>query len=357
MIQPEGSTRQSACIALVHILAFLLLISLNGLPYFIAQWAQKLTGDQTSSVVFQPILLQWIDDCQESLICYLKSVFDKFVFDVLSREDEVKSRRLIAKADSVITVVRVFAVKLPSVGVTLLLVIPKTMLSTLSCVLAAGAWYLVFFDAVRTAQNEKSDRNTAVSDRDSDAEVWQERYLRSLSGLFARLLSWSVIRSGCFAEFCPGLDLTLTTRFVHQVAALEKVMLKLIQSSGKAQKIVKVLMNKRPSQRINRLRAASNRICVLFHSTVLGSCCTGKLHGKAWKHAERRPLLPITDRTCHESRLVIYYTVMQRWVAEKFEQGSLTMRSCLQHRAIDTVVQETRPLLDANLLRYASAIV
>ncbi|KAK1658084.1 hypothetical protein BDP55DRAFT_683764 [Colletotrichum godetiae] len=150
-------------------------------------------------------------------------------------------------------------------------------------------------------------------------------------------------------------------RLVHQVVALEKVMLKLIQSYTKAQDLFEVLAkNKLSSQSLDRLRAASNRSRVLLttaHRSVMSACCVRNFHGWAWKHLGKRPLLPVTDRTCHGSRVTIYRAVVGGWIAQKFKLGSQTIRRCLQRVAFSTTARETRPLLDAKLPRYAGAAV
>ncbi|KAK1456470.1 hypothetical protein CTAM01_17217 [Colletotrichum tamarilloi] len=84
----------------------------------------------------------------------------------------------------------------------------------------------------------KSNRNKVVFEGESDPEKWQKDYLLLLSSLSARGLSWSLNRSVgflLFERFSPGSDPALMVRLVHQVVALEKVMLKLIQSYTKAQ--------------------------------------------------------------------------------------------------------------------------
>ncbi|OHE93913.1 hypothetical protein CORC01_10812 [Colletotrichum orchidophilum] len=360
MTLPEAGTRQSAWMLSVYILALLLLICLNGLPYFVSGWSDQLAGKHISSIALKSILLQCIDDLQESLIWFLQPLFDILVWDVLSGEEEAESRRQITKADSFITVVRVFAVKLPSVGVTLLLILPKTTVSTFVCILVAAAWCLIFPDAAKAAQKGKQDRDRALLEKRSDAEECQESYLRSLSGLFARLFSWNVIRNGClflFVLFSPGLDPTLMTRFVHQVAALEKIMLKGVLSYNKARKIVKVLaMNKLPCQSTvvavtDKLMAASSRC------RVLNTGCIGKLHARARKHFKSRPLLPVTRGRCHGGRVAIWCTAVGGSVAEKVEWSFQTMRRCLQRPALVTGAQEYRPLLAAEMSRCAAADV
>ncbi|KAK0368164.1 hypothetical protein CLIM01_14478 [Colletotrichum limetticola] len=284
-------------------------------------------------------------------------------FDIVS-DDETDSTKLVTKADALITVIRVFAVKLPSVGVTLLLVIPKTTTSILVCILVAATWYSIFFEAARMVQKMKSNRNKVVSESKDDPKKCQKDYLLSLSSLSARVLSWSLMRNVgllLFELFGPSSDPVLMARLVHQVVALEKVMLKLIQSYTKAQDLFEVLAkDKLSSQSLNRLRAASNRSRVSLttaHRSVMRAYCIRDLHGWAWKHPGKRPLLPVTDRTCHGSRIAIYRTMVGKWIAEKLKLGFQTMRRCLQRVALSATAQETRPFLDAKLPRYACAAV
>ncbi|WQF76965.1 hypothetical protein CDEST_01979 [Colletotrichum destructivum] len=364
MTQPEANTRQSAWMFSVYILVFFLLFSLNGLPYVVSMWSDQLFGKQISAVVFKSILLQCIDDLQESLVLFLQPLFDNVAFDVLSGEDDTKSRRRITKADSFITVIRVCAIKLPSVAVTLLLILPKTMVSMIVCILAAVTWCSVFPCAAKAVQDGKEDRDNALSEKESKAEEYQGRYLRSLSCLSIRLLSWSVIRNGClflFALFSPGLDPTLMTRCVHQVAALETVMLKFVQSYQRARKIVQVwFKNKLPSQSnvaavIDRLRAGSNRSCVLVASrhTAVDTCCIGKLYDRAQKCFRGGPLLPVATGYCHDSRTTLSCREVGAWVTEKLRWSFETISRCSQRPGLVAGVQEYRSLLAANMPRCA----
>ncbi|KZL85455.1 hypothetical protein CI238_13000 [Colletotrichum incanum] len=362
MAQPEANTRRSTWMFSVYILAFLLLISLNGLPYFVSMWSDQLAGNQASSLLFRPILLQWIDDLQEQLVLFLQPLFDIFAFDVLSGEEDTKSRRLISKADSFTTVVRVWAIKLPSVAVTLLLILPKTTGSTPVCLLAAVAWWSVFPCAAKAVQDGKADRDYALSEKKSNAEECQGSYLQSLSCLFIRLFSWSVIRNGClflFARFSPGLDPTLMTRFVHQVAALETVMLKWVQSYHRARKIVQVLSkNKLPNRSTvaavaDMLRAGSKRSCVWLTSrlTAVETCCIGKLYDTAQKRFGGGLLLPIAHEDHHDSRSTFCCTEVGGWIAGKLRWSSQTKGRCSQRPGLVAGVQEDRPLLAANMPR------
>ncbi|KZL70508.1 hypothetical protein CT0861_01877 [Colletotrichum tofieldiae] len=338
MAQTEANTRQSAWMFSIDILAFLLLISLNGLPYFVSMWADQIVGKQTSSVVFKPILLQCIDDLQESLVLFLQPLFDNFAFDVLCNEEDIKDRRLITKADAFTTVVRVCAIKLPSVAVTLLMILPKTTLSASVCILTAVAWSSVIPRSAKTVQDEKKERDNSLSEKKPEAEEHQRKYLQSLSSLSMRLFSWKMLRHGClflFALCSPGLDPTLMTRFVHQVAALEAVMLKWVQSYHRAGDIIQVLSkNKLPDQStvaavIQGLRAGSDRSCVWLtrRFPAANICCIGKLHDRARKCFKGGPLLPVAHGYCD-------YTGKLPW-------SYLTKR------------KEYRPLLDTNTTRDA----
>ncbi|KXH57862.1 hypothetical protein CNYM01_13535 [Colletotrichum nymphaeae SA-01] len=213
------------------------------------------------------MLLQFIDDFQEGLIGQLKSVLQKFVFEIRS-EDEIGFTNRITKVDALINVIRIFAVKLPSVGVTLLLVIPKTATSIFFFILAIATW------------------NKVVFEEESDPEKWQKDYLLLLSSLSARGLSWSLMRSVgflLFERFSPGSDPALMVRLVHQVVALEKVMLKLIQSYTKTQGLFKALAEgKLSSQSLERLRAVSNRSRVVLttaHHFVMSVHCIRNFYG------------------------------------------------------------------------------
>ncbi|WQF76997.1 hypothetical protein CDEST_02011 [Colletotrichum destructivum] len=338
----------------------LLLISLNWLPYVASTWSDQLFEKQISSVAFKTIVLLCIDDLQESLVLFLQPLFDNVAFDVLSGEDDTKSRRLIMKADSFTTVVRVCTIKLPSVAVTLVLILPKTMVSMFVCILAPVIWYSVFLRAAKTVQDEKLDRDDALSEKEPEAEEYQGRYLRSLSCLLIRLLSWSVTRNGClflFAFFSPGLDPTLMTRCVHQVAALETVMLKFVQSYQRARNIVQVLFkNKLPNQSnvaavIDRLRAGSNRSCVC--RTAVDTCCIGRLYDTAQKSFRAGPLLPVAHGYCHNSRTTLSYREVGTWVTEKLRWSFETIGRCSQRPGLIAAVQEYRPLLAANMPRCA----
>ncbi|KAI3534049.1 hypothetical protein CABS02_13370 [Colletotrichum abscissum] len=347
----------------LHKLAFLLLIGLNGLPFFVPWLAQKLARHKVSPMFLNSMLLQFIDSFQEGLIGQLKPVLQKFVFEIRS-EDGIDSTNRITKVDALINVIRIFAVKLPSVGVTLFLVIPKTATSIPFFTLAIATWYAIFFGPARTVQKMKSNRNKVVFEGESDPEKWQEDYLLLLSRLSARSLSWSLMRNVgflLFERFSPGSDPALMVHLVHQVVALEKVMLKLIQSYTKAQGLFKALAEgKLSSQSLERLRAVSNRSRVVLttaHNFVMSVYCIRNFYGWAWKHPVERPLLSVTDRSCHGSRVAIYRTMVGEWIAEKFKLGSHTMRRCLQRGALSATTQETRPFLDATLPRYAVAAV
>ncbi|KAK1981028.1 hypothetical protein LZ30DRAFT_99857 [Colletotrichum cereale] len=332
MMRTKANTRQSTWMFSVYTLAFLLLISLNGLPYFVSIWADQIVGKEISSVVFKPILLQCIDDLQESLVLFLQPLFDVFAFYVLCDEEDAKSRRLITKADAFTTVVRVCAIKLPSIAVTLLIILPKTKISASLCILAAVAWSSVFPCAAKAVQDRKSDRDQSLSEKKSNAEESQGRYLQSLSSLSMRLFSWNVLRNGClflFALCSPGLDPTLMTRFVHQVAALESVMLKWVQSFQRAKKIMRVLSkNKLPDQNtaaavIERLRAGSNRSSVWLTScyTADDACWVDELYSRARKYLRGGPLLPVAHGYCDVSQAAPCCTRAGAWIAEKLSGG------------------------------------
>ncbi|GKT88573.1 hypothetical protein Ct61P_06423 [Colletotrichum tofieldiae] len=327
MAQTEANTRQSAWMFSIDILAFLLLISLNGLPYFVSMWADQIVGKQTSSVVFKPILLQCIDDLQESLVLFLQPLFDNFAFDVLCNEEDIKDRRLITKADAFTTVVRVCAIKLPSVAVTLLMILPKTTLSASVCILTAVAWSSVIPRSAKTVQDEKKERDNSLSEKKPEAEEHQRKYLQSLSSLSMRLFSWKMLRHGClflFALCSPGLDPTLMTRFVHQVAALEAVMLKWVQSYHRAGDIIQVLSkNKLPDQStvaavIQGLRAGSDRSCTVAGHEHNPGCLAFGVSIQGTGGLVQQLDIRISEKQGDQRQLLLFFSRKSSFVGESW---------------------------------------
>lgn len=141
------------------VLVFGTIILLNCLPVVLSSWLNSQTA------VRKAVVLQAIDDSQEILLLLVQRVLDVFVYDTLCDHKIAKDRRLMAKADSVSTVLKLWIVKLPSVIVTVYGNLADPLLAFLAIPVVFTVWYLwtcTLSKPTMKAQRMKNDRNVAM---------------------------------------------------------------------------------------------------------------------------------------------------------------------------------------------------
>ncbi|KAK2006490.1 hypothetical protein LZ32DRAFT_611232, partial [Colletotrichum eremochloae] len=225
-----------------HVVCFLLIMALNFLPVLLVPHLDKIFPSDCSDLL-KTIFLQALEDFQEYLLSLQEPMLSEFVCDILSQHPNDDARGLISKSDSLSAVYKVWMAKIPSIAITVGSTLPKTRYSLLAipAVIAIWVmWHFLFSRVVNKVQASKKDRDKAIRAGNED-KGHRQRYVRDKSRLAGRLGLWRALRITCCAllVYCnPKLDKTLMNRLSHQLASLQTILMKEMQSRIKAWDIV-----------------------------------------------------------------------------------------------------------------------
>ncbi|KDN63203.1 hypothetical protein CSUB01_09936 [Colletotrichum sublineola] len=246
----ETNNGDGEWVFLLYALAYFLALILNFVPFFLSQRADA--HFPAAGALLKPLLLQLVEDTQESLMLLIQPLLDTFVADTLSRKSKSTVRDLIAKADSLNAVLKVWTIKFPSFIVTIASTLPRSWISLLAIPATTLIWFVwlwVFSDIATEVQDSKRARDKALKRMDREETKFQAEYLESLLQLNRKLVYWKAFRTLIITAFVLFfghiLDTTLVVRLIHQVASLESISWKETSSRTRASQIISEAVKKR----------------------------------------------------------------------------------------------------------------
>ncbi|WQF76858.1 hypothetical protein CDEST_01872 [Colletotrichum destructivum] len=111
------------------------------------------------------VLLQCFDDLQESLILFVQPMLDTSVSVILSDHPDPDTRELTSKSDSLTAVLKVWAIKLPSLTVAIFSILPysiESLKAIIGGVVICAILTLGFVPVVKKTQDRKRKRDKAL---------------------------------------------------------------------------------------------------------------------------------------------------------------------------------------------------
>ncbi|KAK1691627.1 hypothetical protein BDP55DRAFT_751447 [Colletotrichum godetiae] len=244
---------------LIYVLLLLLTVALNGLPLILTQWLNHYDGHWD---LFKALLFQVIEDTQDILFSVQEPMLSEFVSEIFRKSPGRGGKEWITKPDCLSSVLRVWVVKLPTITISIVSALPKTLFSlfTLPVVLAVWTvWYSLFEPSVQKMQDDKKERDRAMyvwascgryadhrsnsyrQSEDGDDENERQDYFIASQRLIATQVLWKTLRVACcvaFASFTRGQNNPSAIRMFHQLVSMEAAFLKELQSRKKALKII-----------------------------------------------------------------------------------------------------------------------
>ncbi|KDN60781.1 hypothetical protein CSUB01_05973 [Colletotrichum sublineola] len=163
MSNTKTINRSDVCVFLPYALAYSLALTLNFVPFFLTQWVDA--RFPAAGALLKALLLQLVEDTQESLMLAIQPLLDAFVADTLSGNLKPSDRALISKADSLHAVLKVWTIKFPSFVVTIASTLPRSLLSLLAIPATTMIWFVwlwVFSVIANSVQDTKRERDKAL---------------------------------------------------------------------------------------------------------------------------------------------------------------------------------------------------
>ncbi|WQF76986.1 hypothetical protein CDEST_02000 [Colletotrichum destructivum] len=165
MDQPRNTTKHLRWLSSVpYLLAIISCLMLNFAPLVPFEWLYDYLPTVDPDCI-NLVLLQCFDDLQESLILFVQPMLDTSVSVILSDHPDPDTRELTSKSDSLTAVLKVWAIKLPSLTVAIFSILPysiESLKAIIGGVVICAILTLGFVPVVKKTQDRKRERDKAL---------------------------------------------------------------------------------------------------------------------------------------------------------------------------------------------------